>query len=48
MSGYHSLHGEECGEVGRVGGDQDEGEKPPGANVINLFPPSITGFLRQV
>ena len=25
----HSLDGEECGQVGCVGGDEDEGEEPP-------------------
>ena len=25
----HPLHGEEGGQVGRVGGDDDEGEEPP-------------------
>ena len=25
----HALHGEEGGQVGRVGGDDDQGEGPP-------------------
>jgi len=28
--GEHPFDGEEGGEVGRVGGDDDEGEEPPG------------------
>ena len=27
--GRHTLHGEEGGKVGRVGGNYDEGEEPP-------------------
>lgn len=26
---FHSLHGEEGGQVGRIGGDDDQGKKPP-------------------
>lgn len=26
----HALHGEEGSQVGRVGGDDDQGERPPG------------------
>ena len=29
--GHHPLHGEEGRQVGRVGGDDDEGEEPPHA-----------------
>ena len=29
--GHHPLHREEGGQIGRVGGDDDEGEEPPHA-----------------